>query len=130
MIDPAAVQSLANTTCDVSFYVSAAENLLKRLSCMSSYSQETRDEIGTLIAAHMFEQVHPSVVKSEKIGDAAVTYATNTTKDGMASTLFGQQALLLDTAGCLQYLGKKRLKVYAVGPTARGSIYPETENAT
>jgi len=83
---------------------------------------EDETEIGTSllariekwIAAH-FVAIRDPRIKTEKIGDASVTYRGSVgAGKGLEFTPYGQQALLLDPTGRLKSIGTKRATFKAV----------------
>lgn len=57
------------------------------------------------------------VIQSESLGDASRTYASQVQKmggNGLYATRYGQQAILLDTTGCLEGLGKRKARMKVI----------------
>jgi len=90
----------------VTFFIGLAEAATGE--CATGWSDALTDQINRLVAAHFIEMVpgEAKTVTSVKLGDASETYARASLGEGLKATLWGQQALLLDTTGCLQRLGK------------------------
>lgn len=86
---------------------------------VAGYSAERQAAIVKYLAAHlMFVGGHATsgsassgTKTQESVGDASVSYAApgaNTFGLGLEASRFGQQALKLETSGCLARLGKPR----------------------
>jgi len=67
--------------------------------CGANYSPETLEMIARYLSAHIF-QIQHGVLSSQTNGNATENY-TATLDKGLMGTLHGQQAMLLDTCGCL-----------------------------
>jgi hypothetical protein len=87
-------------------------------SCGSNYSEAHLALIEAWLAAH-FHQVQTGIVTSESAGGASQSLSI-VQEAYLMNTLFGQQAMLLDTNGCLATLmaeideskqGRKRKRV-------------------
>jgi hypothetical protein len=81
--------------------------------CITDYSEEKQTAIIKWLAAHMVASTDSGggTLTSEKLGDASQTFARATMGDGLRGTMYGQQALALDTSGCLAKRGKGRASV-------------------
>lgn len=81
--------------------------------CISSYSAERQDAIVKWLAAHLVASTDAGGVSvtSEKLGDASLTFARATLGEGLKGTFYGQQALALDTNGCLTGKGRGQASV-------------------
>lgn len=90
----------------------AATLVTDKLSTQTCLSTEMKKEIEKLLSAH-FLSIRERRVKSEKIGDASVTY-DGTTGAGLNSTLYGQQAIILDCSNTLVNLGKINMEFEVV----------------
>lgn len=80
-------------------------------ACFTAYSDERQTAIVKWIAAHFVACTDAGGVgvTSDKIGDAARTYARpGGAGQGLGSTSYGQAALALDTEGCLARIGQPR----------------------
>jgi len=81
--------------------------LIVESTCFNAYAEARQTAIIKWVAAHMVANTNATgVVTSEKLGDASVTYGRQVAKEGLAGTMFGQQALALDTNGCLTGIGR------------------------
>lgn len=86
-------------------------------SCISQYGESRQTAIIRWLAAHLVASTASggtSVLTSDKLGDAAQTFARATLGEGLAGTMYGQQALALDTNGCLARKGKARASVAVI----------------
>lgn len=67
------------------------------------------------VTAHLISStVDEGVVTSDALGGASRSYARASLGNGLAGTTYGQQALALDTAGCLARLGSARASIEKV----------------
>jgi hypothetical protein len=73
---------------------------------ISGLGEDQLKEIERWLAAHFVAVQDPKVV-SEKIGSASATYEATKLGEMLRATSYGQQAILLDTTGTLEGLGKK-----------------------
>ena len=69
-------------------------------------------ELELWLAAH-FIAIRDPQVKSEKVGDAAVTYR-GTDGKGLNATTYGQQAIAIDPTGQLSQISAKRAEVKSI----------------
>ncbi len=67
--------------------------------CGANYTPERLELIARYLAAHIF-QIQHGVLTSKSAGAASESYAATLDK-GLLGTLHGQQAMLLDSNGCL-----------------------------
>lgn len=81
--------------------------------CIAGYSDDRQTSIIKWLAAHMVASTDAGggTLTSDKLGDASQTFARATMSDGLRGTIYGQQALALDTNGCLTTRGKGRASV-------------------
>jgi len=93
-------------------------NAIVAKGCGANYSAGQLALIEAWLAAH-FHQVQTGIITSESAGGASQSFSI-VQEAYLMNTLFGQQAMLLDTNGCLATLmaeideakqGKKRKKV-------------------
>jgi len=97
----------------VQAFIDDASNLLDELfEDETGISDELLASIEKWLASH-FVAIRDQKPKSEKIGDASITYH-GTSGKGLEFTPYGQQALLLDTTGRLKSIGGKRATFKAV----------------
>jgi len=104
----------------VEAFISDASNLIDELfedetglfEDETGVSDELLASIEKWVAAH-FVAIRDQRPKSEKVGDASITYH-GTSGKGLEFTPYGQQALLLDTTGRLKSIGGKRATFKAV----------------
>lgn len=89
--------------------------------CISSYSDERQTAIIKWLACHLIASTNGASgtgsgsVTSSKLGDASESYAKSAlTGEGLKATHYGQQALLLDTNGCLARKGRPPATVQVI----------------
>lgn len=89
--------------------------------CISTYSDGRQTAIIKWLACHLIASTNGASgsgsgsVTSSKLGDASESYAKSAlTGDGLQSTHYGQQALLLDTNGCLARKGRPPASVEVI----------------
>ena len=92
----------------IEFFIGLAEAATAQ--CATGWSDDLTDKINTLVAAHFIETSPDGAqtVTSVKLGDASETYLRSSLGEGLKGSMWGKQALLLDTTGCLQRLGNPR----------------------
>ena len=110
-------------------FIVSAVNLLNRLPCVQeNYTEEDQKILAANLALHLASASRGRMIE-EKIGDATEKFETNAKYgEGLNSTQWGRNVLLLDTAGCMSYLGKKRIRIVALGPVPRGSTVDTSIN--
>lgn len=107
-LDDAAVQSLIDD---------AAALIDGQCSCIASLPSATQQSIVKWVAAYLISTVKQQgggTLTSDRLGDAARTYSTTGFGKQLASSAYGQNALLLDPTGCLARLGKARATIEKV----------------
>lgn len=85
--------------------------------CIVGLPCERQRAILKWITAHLIASTGDEsgeVRTSERLGDAADGFARGQLGDNIASTFFGQQALMLDPNGCLNRIGKSRATIEVV----------------
>lgn len=84
--------------------------------CISQYSDARQTAIIKWVAAHMVQATSGGTsLQSQKLGDASETYARSSLSgDGLQATHYGQQALSLETSGCLAGRGRARASVQVI----------------
>ncbi|MGE0366939.1 MAG: DUF4054 domain-containing protein [Phycisphaerales bacterium] len=84
--------------------------------CLSAMSSDRQKAVLKWLAAHLLSMMlgksgAGANVTSKSIGDASESYATPTlTGPGLMSSSYGQQAIALDPNGCLQNIGKLKMR--------------------
>ena len=73
------------------------------------FSEEYLAEIEKYLTAHLIE-LRSGQIKKKKLGDAETEY-TGTFSEGLSSTRFGQNVLVLDTTGTFDNLGKPKAEL-------------------
>jgi hypothetical protein len=98
-----------------------ADAALVAEGCISGYSEERQTAIIKWLACHLIASTNGAsgagsgTVTSEKLGDAATSYGKSALSgEGLKATHFGQQALLLDTTGCLARKGRPPASVQVI----------------
>lgn len=87
-------------------------SLMASNSCFDAYPEQRRAAIIKWLAAHLVATTPGSgVVSSEKLGDASITYTRQPLGKGLEGTVYGAQALSLDTNGCLTGIGRGKASV-------------------
>lgn len=81
--------------------------------CITPYSEERQTAIIKWLAAHMAASTDAGggTLTQDKLGDASQSYARATLGDNLRGTIYGQQALILETNGCLVTRGNGRASV-------------------
>lgn len=111
------VRSIIETDLDdagVTLYINDAAALGKR--CLTPLDPDLQKTILKWLTAHLIQLSGRSTgegfanvaVTSMKLGDASETYARAQLGSNVASTPYGQQAILLDPNGCLARLGARQ----------------------
>lgn len=83
--------------------------------CIASYDATRQAAIVKWLAAHLIASTGgEGVAVSESLGDASTSWQRAPLGDALKGTTYGQQALLLDTNGCLAKQGRARATVERV----------------
>lgn len=101
------------TDAEITAFITMADALVttKLVPQQANFSCLTDDvicEIEKLLAAHL-ASMSDQRVQSEKTGDASYTYQGKTDM-GLKSTLYGQNAIILDCSNTLVNLGKEGIR--------------------
>jgi len=98
-----------------------ADAALVAEGCIETYSAERQTAIIKWLACHLIVSTNGAggagsgSITSEKLGDASTTYAKSALSgEGLKASHYGQQALLLDTNGCLAGKGRSRASVQVI----------------
>jgi hypothetical protein len=99
----------------VQVFIDAANlTVTELLGSNTDLSDDAKKEVERWLTAHLLASTRERQAESEKIDVASIVYQGKTGK-GLESTLYGQQAKLLDTTGILaQNLGKASIFTHAV----------------
>lgn len=91
---------------DMTAFIKAANLIVSEKLVGQGLSADYLEEIERWLAAHLACARDPRE-KSSKTGDASATYTGNF-GEGLKSTPYGQQVLLLDSTGIMAKIGKKK----------------------
>lgn len=121
---PTASEVIALTATDFSEAVVSAiiaDAALIAEGCIASYEDARQTAIIKWLACHLIVSTNGASgsgagsITSDKLGDASTSFAKSAlTGEGLKATHYGQQALLLDTNGCLARLGRPRASVEVI----------------
>lgn len=100
------VKDIITTDLDTSPHIQAANLMVTDRLGDSTLSAETLKEIERWLAAHFVSVTDPQL-KAEKVGDATNTYDVGKLGENLKSTRYGLQAVLLDSTGVLNSIGRK-----------------------
>lgn len=109
------VISTGLTDAQIEAIVNDASLLAKR--CIQSLDSDVQTAILRWLAAHLIASIKAKgggVLASDSLGDASQSYFTGNFGKQLASTSYGQNALLLDPNGCLARIGKARASIEKV----------------
>lgn len=83
--------------------------------CVATYDSTRQESIVKWVAAHLIASTgSEGVMTSDSLGDASTSWARAQLGDALKGTTYGQQALLLDTNGCLARQGRARASIERV----------------
>ena len=85
---------------DLSVQIDIAETMVSGVLADVGHSEKTLKHITIYLAAHFTERQ----VLEDELGDTRVEYDENR-REGLRSTSYGQNAIVLDTSGTLSKLG-------------------------
>lgn len=91
--------------------------LLLAGSCIDAYEADRQTAIVKWLAAHLVANTatgRTAALVSDKLGDAQQTYGRGAPGEALAGTVYGQQALALDTNGCLIRKGRARATIEVI----------------
>ena len=82
-------------------------------ACLSPLSADVQQAALKWLTAHLIASTDSGAsIKSESMGDASETYVRAQVKDGIAGTIYGQQAIAI--APCLAQLGRAKARITVV----------------
>jgi hypothetical protein len=87
---------------DLAPFIETANNIVDQVCLDSGYSDATLELIERWLSAHFYNQRDP-LASQEAVKGVSVTYEGRT-YTGFRNTRFGQQAMMIDTAGNLKLL--------------------------
>lgn len=91
----------------VAQFIADAVLIADDCSSIAGFSEAKQKAIIRYLAAHLISINDASARKvSESIGDASESFSTPVLSDNLRGTTYGQQAIALDTSGCLGKTGK------------------------
>lgn len=103
---------IATTLSDAAVDAFIADALLLVEDCpaVELVSTNKQKAIIKYLAAHLIVCSNPKLatVTQQSLGDASESYAAAPVGNDLRSTQYGSQALLLETSGCLEGLGKRK----------------------
>ena len=83
--------------------------------CIAGYDEYRQRSILKWLAAHLLASTQEDGVRtSERLGDAQDQFARAKMGDSLKGTTYGQQAIALDTNGCLARLGRAKARLRVV----------------
>lgn len=98
---------------DIQVYIAVANGILSAELSNSGLGAATMANIERWLTAHLIASTRERMGKSEKLGEAAITYI-GSFGIGLDSTPYGQTAKMLDSTGKLANMGKKSIKIQAI----------------
>jgi hypothetical protein len=102
--DVQAIMSVKSSITDLSPFIAAASSLVTEKCVGVGYDDDRLALIETWLAAH-FVAIRDPRLSSQSVGGAGGSYQGQTTMM-LSATTYGQQAMLLDTAGALSVLNE------------------------
>lgn len=91
----------------VAQFVDDAVLIAEQCSSIATFSESKQKAIIRYLAAHLIAMNDASARKiSESMGDASESFSTPVLGDALRGTTYGQQAITLDSSGCLAKVGK------------------------
>lgn len=81
--------------------------------CLAALDADTQEAAIKWLAAHLIASTDSgATLASERLGDAQQTYVRAQVKDGIAGTVYGQQAIAI--APCLARIGRAKARITVV----------------
>ena len=102
------------TDAELDVFVSDAGLIVGQCKGVALLSDDLQCAINKYVAAHLYSQIDGKggTITQDKLGDASQSFASSaTTGIGLKSTRYGLQAIMLDSTGCLENIGRKKAKV-------------------
>lgn len=101
------------TDADIQVFIDDAVLLAEQCASVAAMSATKQAAVIKWITAHLmsFRFGAAGGVASETLGDASRSYAVGSRTYGndLTSSFYGQQAILLDSTGCLKRLGRDKI---------------------
>lgn len=111
-VSPIDVQKVTdvNSSVDIEVQCKTAQTMVTQLLSGKGLDASVSDAVGLYLAAHLVSlTVEKGGLRRDRLGDADQSYKVPGDKDtGLASTRFGQMALMLDTSGTLAALSANK----------------------
>jgi len=101
------------TTTQVDPYITTASLIVDENIADCGLSDEVLEQIEMWLTAHLIAMTADRQTKSEKVGEAQVTYYDNFGKS-LNSTSYGKVVAMLDTCNVLSDIGKKTIKTTVI----------------
>ena len=102
-------------------FIETASNLVDKVEECDTDGKNDDDDLELIerwLAAHFAAITNPQLT-SKSLGSASSSFQKGTVGESLRATLFGQQALALDTSGCLDGFGKTKAKTGWLGTSVR-----------
>lgn len=107
-----AILTTSLTDAQVDVYIDIANQIVTdNVTC--GLGDAALEEIERWLTAHLIAFTRSRMAKSEKIGEASITY-NGVFGSGLDATPYGQTVKLLDTCGSLANMGKKTIFIKAI----------------
>jgi len=105
-----------NSSTSVILFISTANSLVNKVALCAGdeLSNAELALIETWLAAHFFSILSPSVTSKSNAG-GSVSYQRGQLGNRLESTAYGQQALILDTSGCLAEITGEKMELTWLG---------------
>ena len=103
--------SLENSEIEV--FIKVANQIVDAQLLSSGLTDDELFEIERWMSAHLIALTRERMGKTERIGDAAITYAGDA-GEGLLETQYGKMVAMLDTTGTLANMGKKSISMKAI----------------
>lgn len=117
LVSPAEVKQLIDTDLSdptILVYITSADNVITELFDEdTTVTDSQKKELERWLTAHLIACTQEPQISQVGVSGTSVKYQGVTGK-GLESTFYGQQVLVLDTAGKLRNLGKRQASIFAI----------------
>lgn len=98
-------------------FIDTASKLVDRVECCANgkLDDQTLELLERWLACHFYASINPNILQSKSIGGASKSYQVGQVGTGIEGTPYGQQALALDTTGCLESITGEKVNLTWVG---------------
>jgi len=101
------------TTAQINPFITVATGIVTEHLADCGMSDAELEEVERWLTAHIIAITVERQAKTEKVGEASLTYQGNF-GEGLKRSTYGEMVMMLDNCGILAQIGKRKIKVHAI----------------